>query len=271
MTTLRAEVRPPAGMAAPTRAAAADGGSLVRLLQLASPTLPVGGFSYSQGLEAAVESGWLTTACQVGDWLRGLIEGPIGYAEAEWVARMLRGWRECAGIEGLARLDSLYQASREGSQLVAETRQMAWSLISLLKAMAPGLAGPGVAERLPVLLALAERQPPAYPLVWSCLAVGMGIDAQSAVQAWLWSWLENQVMAALKTVPLGQNAGQALLFELAALLAPAASAAVLRAGQGEIARDPAQVDDDHGPGNFAPGYALACTRHETQYSRLFRS
>jgi len=253
------------------RAARTDPGILVRLLQLTSPTLPVGGFSYSQGLEAAVESGYLRSAAQVGDWLRGLIAGPVGHAEAEWVARMLRAWRQAPDPAVLARLDALYQASREGSQLLAETRQMGWSMISLLKTLPPGLAGPGLAELLPWLLALADRQPPCYPLAWSCLAVGMGIDDLAALQGWLWSWLENQVMAALKTVPLGQSAGQALLLELGALLAPTAADALARASRGEVARDPAAVEDDDGPGNFAPGFALACTRHETQYSRLFRS
>ncbi|MDE3011218.1 MAG: urease accessory protein UreF [Pseudomonadota bacterium] len=247
-----------------------DPALLVRLLQLASPALPVGGFSYSQGLEAAIDTGWVSSAGQTRDWLQGLLAGPVGHAEARWLARLLRAWREGQPPDVLARLDALYQASREGSQLLAETRQMAWSLLRLLAALPAELPGPRLPVLLPVLQTLAAQRPPAYPLVWSCLAVGMAIDDASAVQAWLWTWLENQVMVAIKTIPLGQNAGQALLFELAAQLPALAQAAVAQAAYGACDDDPAEGDDD-GPGNFAPGFALACTRHETQYSRLFRS
>lgn len=249
----------------------ADPAALARLLQLASPTLPVGGFSYSQGLEAAIELGWVRDAEGVAHWLHSLLDGPVGWAEAEYVARLLRAWQAGPDAPALLRLDRLYQASREGRELLAESRQMAWSLLSLIDALPPHRVGPGLAALLPTLGVIRQGREPGYPVVWTCLAAGMALDPADALCAWLWSWLENQVMAALKTVPLGQNAGQTLLFELGAALAPVVARALARAAEGDAARDPAQQQDDAGPGNFAPGFALACARHETQYSRLFRS
>ena len=255
---------PSTGQASPARSA------LARLLQLASPTLPVGGFSYSQGLESAVESGWLRTPADVGTWLQDLLEGPVGGAEAELVARMLRAWRDGAEAEVLLRLDQLFLASREARQLLAETRQMGWSLLSLLSTVQAALPPPMRERIAPVLERLTAGREASYPLVWSALAVAGGIDDHAALVAWLWSWLENQVMAALKTVPLGQNAGQTLLFELGGVVDACASRACAAAAAGRADHDPARTDDD-GPGTFAPGFALACARHETQYSRLFRS
>jgi urease accessory protein len=244
--------------------------ALSRLLQLASPTLPVGGFSYSQGLESAVESGWLRNPAEVGAWLRDLLDGPVGGAEAELVARMLRAWREGAQPEVLLRLDQLFLASREARQLLSETRQMGWSLLSLLAAVPAALPAPMRDRITPVLERLTTGREASYPLIWTALATAGGIDAHQALVAWLWSWLENQVMAALKTVPLGQNAGQMLLFELGGVIDDCAARASIAAAAGPADRDPALAIDD-GPGTFAPGFALACARHETQYSRLFRS
>jgi urease accessory protein len=248
-----------------------DGPALARLLQLSSPVLPVGGFSYSQGLEAAVEHGWLRDVDGARRWIGDLLRGPIAGGEAAFVARFLIAWSEeppCAAL--LARLDQLHQASRESQQLLAETRQMGWSLLALANGLAEAQFGPRAARRLPTLRALAAASPPSYPLVWSCLAVAMAIGPHDALVGYLWSWLENQVMAALKTIPLGQSAGQTLLFELGALLAPIATEALQTAAMPESDIDPARCDDD-GPGNFAPGFALASAYHETLYSRLFRS
>ena len=96
-----------------------------------------------------------------------------------------------------------------------------------------------------------------YPAVYAFTAHHMQIEREAAVVGYLWSWLENQVMAALKTVPLGQSAGQRMLASIGADL-PA------------VARRAGELDDDELT-NFAPGLAIASSRHETQYSRLFRS
>jgi urease accessory protein len=96
-----------------------------------------------------------------------------------------------------------------------------------------------------------------FPAAFTFAAVRWMVVPEQALVAYLWSWSENQVMAALKAVPLGQTHGQQMLLELGAR----ASAAAIRA---------ATIDDD-ALGNFAPGLVLLSARHETQYSRLFRS
>ncbi len=270
--------------------------ALVRLLQWTSPTLPVGGFSYSQGLESAVESGMVRDAASAGRWIRDVLDGPVGGVEAAFLARFLTLWqdptttsyasgvhdgRASAALPGepeahLRRLDQQFQGSRESAQLLAETRQMGWSLLSLVHGLPPtglGLQWPAIAH---LLKQLAERHQPSYLLVWSGLATACAVPAGDAIIGWLWSWLENQVMAALKTVPLGQSAGQTLLLDLAAGLPDLAQQALLAAGSAAIAAETAAIGFNpgwlrHGPGNYAPGFGLACAQHETQYSRLFRS
>ena len=202
----------------------------------------------------------------------------MGVCEAGFLARFLDAWPRAAGaggVDALLHLDRLFQASREGAELLAETRQMGWSMLSLARGLPIGAAGPDWVVVRPMLDCIAKQHTPSYLLVWSAFAVAGRLPALAAVTTWLWSWLENQVLVALKTVPLGQSAGQAMLFSLGARLAPLACAAVEAAGRAGAAdpccsQDPADVDDD-GPGNFAPGFALACTQHESQYSRLFRS
>ena len=253
---------------------ALEGAALVRLLQLASPTLPVGGFSYSQGLEVAVEQGRVRDVTGAAEWIGTALDGPLGVSEAGFLLRMLRAWEtlvtEAAPAAAtLASLDALFQASRESQQLLAETRQMAWSLLSLLDCLPSGHLRAEAPALLTVLRQRAAQGPCSYPMAWSCAAVACGIPAGPALTAYLWSWLENQVMAALKTVPLGQSAGQALLLSLGSRV-PALVDAALKAGANRFWPEDDDVQDC-GPGNLAPGFALACTDHETLYSRLFRS
>ena len=98
---------------------------------------------------------------------------------------------------------------------------------------------------------------PTFPAVWASVAVRWEIETDAALTAYLWSWAENQTLAALKSVPLGQTAGQRLLLSLGQQIVCVAQQA--------------QALPEAGYSNFAPGFAIACSRHETQYSRLFRS
>ena len=97
----------------------------------------------------------------------------------------------------------------------------------------------------------------AYPTAYAYAVTQWRIDPAQVLIAYLWSWLENQVMAALKAVPLGQTDGQKILLALGARLSPLA--------------EQARLVGDESLGSFAPGLAILCSRHETQYSRLFRS
>ncbi len=199
---------------------------LARLLQLASPTLPVGAYSYSQALEAAVEAGVVHDAASAESWIGDVLELSVGAMEAPLLWRMLNG-EEC---------EELFLASRETAELRAETVQMGASLALLLKDLGMGEAGG------------------AFPTVYALAATKWGIAPEEALVAYLWSWLENQVMAALKAVPLGQTDGQRMLLSLGSRLE-------------RIALDARSKE----PSNLAPGLALLSARHETQYSRLFRS
>lgn len=222
---------------------------LARLLQLASPALPVGAYTYSQGLEWAVESGIIRDEATAGRWIADLLDHGIGRFEAPLVAALMAAWT--AGDH--AEVDSLnaeFLASRESAELRAETVQMGFSLRRLLRDLRD--------ESLATVAHTVEAWPEvAFPTVWSGIAAAWQIAPEAALTAYLWSWAENQVMAALKAVPLGQAAGQRLL-----------------AGLGGQIPDITQNRKNwpkSGWSNFTPGFAIACARHETQYSRLFRS
>ena len=199
--------------------------TLARLLQLASPALPVGAYSYSQGLEAAVEAGVVRDAGTAERWIADVLEFSVAPMEAAVVRAMMRG----------EDLNEFFLASRETAELRAETVQMGYSLCRLLEEM-------GVAD--------VPKGEVAFPTAFARAARAWGIEPGEAVQAYLWSWLENQVLAAVKTVPLGQTAGQKMLFAL--------GRKIEREGEKSFL-------------NFAPGLAILSSKHETQYSRLFRS
>jgi urease accessory protein len=221
---------------------------LMRLLQLSSPALPVGAYTYSQGLEWAVEQGTVHDEASAQAWIGAVQEGAVARFEAPWVAQLLAAWLR-GDDATLGTLDAEFLASRESAELRAETLQMGHSLRRLLLDL-PDFPS-GHAARL---CAIAE---PSYPLAWSCAASAWEIPAHDALCGYLWSWAENQVMAALKSVPLGQSAGQRMLAILGTRM-PALAAAALQMSPEETS-------------NFAPGFAIASSRHETQYTRLFRS
>lgn len=222
------------------------------LLRLGSAALPIGGYSYSQGLEAAIERGWVRDEAGMRDWLEDLLAAGAGRFDAPLVHALARA---VAG-EDAAEADRLHQrflASRESAELRAETLQMGRSLLVLLA----GLDGLDASACGTARARLAADAPCALPLAWAWAARAFGIGADEALAAWLWAWLENQVAAAMKAIPLGQQAGQRLVCALAPTLAATAARA-------------ARLAEEDWSG-FAPGLALASGWHETQYSRLFRS
>ncbi len=219
--------------------------SLVRLLQLASPALPVGAYTYSQGLEAAIEQGLVRDEASARGWIRDCLDLGVARGEAIYLARMIEAW-ERVDHDRLNMLNDEFIASRETSELRAETLQMGYSLARLLTDLPQRLG-----QRLTAF------QEVSLPLAWSLAAVGWTIPILAAVQGYLWAWLENQVMAAVKAVPLGQTAGQRILLELGGKLPALALVAT---------RTP--VEETH---NWLPSLAIVSSRHETQYTRVFRS
>ena len=221
---------------------------LVRLLQLASPALPVGGFSYSQGLEAAVEAGLVRDCASALNWIGDLLEYSSGRMDAPVLLRLIAAWRS-KDLAAVKYWNDLFLAGRETAELRAETVQMGFSLARLLKHL-DGIDS----DALTYMNKLNEIT---YPAAFACAVASWNLPLSAALSTYLWSWAENQVMAALKIVPLGQTDGQRMLLSLGGRL----SAIVERAS--------ALGDDDIGA--FMPGLAILSSRHETQYSRLFRS
>lgn len=221
---------------------------LIPLLHLASPQLPVGGFAWSQGLEAAVEAGLVSDAASAGAWIAGVLDASLARCEAPLLAGLTRAWREGRNLE-IEHLNGLFAASRETSELRDETERMGRALGIWLR----DLTVTGRAQ----LQVLAGLEPLTYPAAFACAVAALGLGSGDAVTAYLWAWLENQVMAAVKLVPLGQTAGQRLLLDLGAGL-PAIAQRALVLPESEWS-------------GLAPGLAILSSRHETQYSRLFRS
>lgn len=256
--------------------------NLHRLLQLASPALPVGAFSYSQGLERAIEEGTVRDEASALAWIGDLLEHNLGRFEAPLLAQLIAAWRE-NDADAVRLLNELHLASRESAELRAETLQMGYSLVRLLRELAAPIAAehgdtssrrkPGSSAQVSVpdsglrrsddaglremLSQLESLREPCFPAAWSAAAAAWEIPAEEALTAYMWAWAENQAMAALKAVPLGQSAGQRILLELGARL-PA------------IAQRALELEPEAWS-NLAPGFAIASCRHETQYSRLFRS
>jgi urease accessory protein len=219
--------------------------ALARLLQLASPSLPVGAYSYSQGLEAAVEAGVVTDAASAGAWIGDVFDLGPARLDAPLLWRLLRAWADGDG-PAAARWNAECLATRETGELRAETLQMGFSLARLAREL--GLEGAAALEAAGEL---------AYPAAYAFVATAWRLDPGQALAAYLWAWIENQVLAAVKAVPLGQTDGQRLLLALGARVGAAAEAAA-RAADDELL-------------NYAPALAILSSRHETQYSRLFRS
>lgn len=205
--------------------------SLARLLQLASPALPVGAYSYSQGLEAAIDAGIVLDSDSARTWISDVLELSVARMEAQVLRAQI--------ADPTQERNDFFVATRETAELRAETLQMGSALSRLL-----GDLGVSV---------LVEN--PAYPTAYAFAVRRWKIEPVEAIVAYLWSWLENQVMAAVKAVPLGQTAGQKILLSLAERLEGLAQLQL----------------EESSWSSFAPGLALLSARHETQYSRLFRS
>ncbi|PKD41922.1 urease accessory protein UreF [Methylomonas sp. Kb3] len=219
--------------------------SLLRLLQLVSPSLPIGMYSYSQGLETAVHDGWVTNAEQTGDWLRGLLHNGLGKVDAPLLARLYDAW-QTNDIEAVTHWSQTLTAYRETAELRAEDRQTGQALARLL-----------VKLEMPEAQIWQKRPDATLATLFALAATRWQIDKADAIAGYLWGWLENQVLGAIKLVPLGQVAGQQLLQGLAAELPGLVESA-------------SQLKDDE-IGGSCFGLALASSRHEIQYSRLFRS
>lgn len=219
--------------------------ALLRLLQLVSPGLPIGMYSYSQGFERAVEDGWITNVDQAADWLRGLLSKTLSRIDAPILARLYQAWAS-NDAEAAAYWSATLTACRETAELRAEDRQTGQALARLL-----------VNLELPDAQAWLRHPDATLATLFSLAAARWHIGKTEAMAGYLWGWLENQVLCAVKLVPLGQVAGQRLLKDLSGEI------------PGLVEQAMHLADDQIGGSCF--GLALASSRHEMQYSRLFRS
>jgi urease accessory protein len=219
--------------------------SLLRLMHLVSPSLPVGGFTYSQGIEWAVEAGWIRTAEDLEDWLADQLHTGLANLDLPLLLRM----HAAAGTGDRTAMDAWIDwllAGRETSELRAEEGNRGRALVALLVAwglVAEPAWGPVLARSQAAGLAFA--------------ASAWGIDGRETALGYAWSWLENLTLAGIKLVPLGQTQGQQLLQRLIGQI-PAALTRALDLADADI-------------GASSPALAIASSLHETQYTRLFRS
>jgi urease accessory protein len=226
-----------------------DSPTLLRLMWLASPALPVGGFSYSEGLEAAVEAGRVTNEAQAGDWLVDQLHLALARADAPAAAQAVLAW-QAHDLPRATALNDWVLATRETAELRLQAEQMGRSLVEWLRNGAQADD-----PRVPVCAALAPA--PTWPVAFALAATLAGADARDALLAFAFGWAENMVQAAMKAVPLGQAAAQRMLERLADAIPGAVDEALARSDDARQA--------------FTPMLAILSAQHETQYSRLFRS
>jgi urease accessory protein len=222
---------------------------LLRLLHLASPALPIGAFHFSQGLEYAVESGWVNDESSALEWIGGIAEASLATLDLPLLERLYDAWLQ-GDDGGVLRWNALLIACRETEELRAEDRHLGAALLRVLAEL----------ELTTGLFPLNASKSPlgvAHATVFAFACARWRIDRPSSLTTYAWAWVENQVLAAVKLVPLGQSAAQRMLHALCGRIPRLAE------------RAHKLTDSDIGISTAMS--AVASGRHETQYSRLFRS
>lgn len=224
--------------------------SFLQLMWLASPALPIGGFSYSEGLEAGVNAALVGNEAQAADWIAEQLQLSQARGDMAVLAQAMQAWQADDGARIIA-LNAWVLQTRESSELRLQAEQMGRSLVAWLQNRHADDA-----EALALVNGLSA-QDASYPLAFALAAHLAGAGARDALLAYAFGWAENMVQAAIKSVPLGQSAGQRILARLAQAIPGAADHAL------------ALGDDERQA--FSPMLAILSARHEHQYSRLFRS
>jgi urease accessory protein len=222
--------------------------AFLRLIWLASPALPVGGFSYSEGLESAIERGLVADEAGAARWLQDQLSLTLARSELPLLAAALRAW-QAQDLPRLHALNDWQLHTRETHELRRQTEQMGRAMLDWLR------AHDATDPRLGTLASLAPA--PSWPLAFALAAVQAAAPPQQTLLAFGFGWAENLVQAAMKAVPLGQRAGQRVLAQLAGAL-PGCVESALACG-------------DEARQSYSPMLAIVSALHETQYSRLFRS
>lgn len=245
----------------PDQTASSEGLALLRLLQLASPALPIGAFAYSQGLESAVAVGIVTDEVSACAWITGLLAGPVTSLDLAVFVRLHAAF-VAGDLTAAGRWNELLLASRATAELQAEDRHLGAALGRVLETLGVDEAAdpafvPGQRDVKPGHRRRSDFGPRSFAQMFALGTARWLIDVGPAAQAFAFAWAEAQASAAVRLVPLGQSAGLRILAQVTRAIPPAV----------ERARSLA----DSQVGGAAPAQALLSTFHETQYSRLFRS
>ena len=237
-------------MAITTILMSTDLNEITALMQLASPALPIGGYSYSQGLEAAIDLGLVKDAPSAEAWIKDVFIGVFARSEAPLWLLSYEAWSN-NDIDSVNNLNEYFLVSRETSELRSETEQMGWSLLQIAQSL--GWGGDSLGS-------LAAIKPLSFLAAHGYACFHLNVQAKNGLAAYAFAWIENQVAASLKAIPLGQVAGQQALTKIRLHVPEMVEEAEKRAKSGLSMID-----------NFSPMLAILSSRHETQYSRLFRS
>jgi urease accessory protein len=215
------------------------------LLQLVTPALPVGAFNFSQGLEHAVEREWVSDEISALSWIEGLARCAIGTLDLPVLLRLYGGWGD-RDIARVRQWSAKLIAARESSEARAEDRHMGQALAKILYEL-----------KIDAAREWAANDATTFATSFALAAEHWRIGPEETMTGYLWAWSENQVIAAVKLIPLGQTAGQRMLDKLIAIIP-------------EVVAKASTLSDEH-IGISAPTQGMAIALHETQYSRLFRS
>ena len=219
--------------------------SLLKLLQLSSPTLPVGAFAYSQGLESAIVSGFIKENKALRAWLLDSLKLSLKAVDLPIFFRLYKAW-ENDDIVTVMHWNQILRAQRETSELRSEDHHLGLALARLLKDL-------DISEAK----VLHRRGDLCFITLFTLAANKWNIGLEQAANGFIWSWLDNQIAAAIKLVPLGQTDGQKVLSDLLPEIP-------------KIVEEGLAIEDDEIGGSL-PMLAILSSQHETQYSRLFRS
>tara|TARA_R110002096_G_scaffold109088_5_gene238811 strand:- start:1386 stop:2054 length:669 start_codon:yes stop_codon:yes gene_type:complete len=218
--------------------------SLLQLLRICSPTLPIGSYAYSQGLETACHNEYVTDRNTLYEWILGLLENSLEHLDIPVFSRLYDAHLNQSN-EDIDYWNNYILASRETSELLLEDTQMGGALAKLL-------ADLGLKESFHW-----KKNQCSLLTTFSLACTRWEIEKKTATQGLVWSWCENQVGIGVKLVPLGQTSGQLILSDLMENIDKSVTS-----GLG--------IEDDL-IGATCPGAIMASMQHEQQYTRLFRS
>jgi urease accessory protein len=217
---------------------------LLRLMHLVSPTLPVGAFAYSQGLEWAVEAGWVGDARQTFEWISGVMHHGQARLDIPVLARLYKAW-QCRKMRDFDHWNRFLRAARGTAELQQEDCHMGRALHRLL------------GDLMPEEMEGVPSSNPTFTAMFAVAAFNWGIGLREVCTGLLWAWAENQIAAAVKLVPLGQTQGQTILMQIAEQIP-------------HVVEQGLALDTDD-IGAVTPALTMASALHETQHTRLFRS